>query len=194
MESSHVLTIADVRKAGLEAGAQAEEGLALYGQGIVAALVPVIKALPRGEASSMITAFWEAFEKAGPHAAKVRRVAVTRSESLRICAGIDAGLPYVDSWNDAVKAAPKRSAAGRKPRPTSGTGGAPPDDTADTADSPTVVPSVPKGSSPAKFVRQQAAMLAAFMVKHRETLPEGYSKAIATFAATVEKLPVPADE
>ena len=192
MKNSHVLTIADVRKAGLEAGAQAEEGLALYGQGIVAALVPVLKALPRGKASSMIAAFWESFEKAGPHAAKVRRVAVTRSESLRICAGIDAGLPYVDSWNDAVKAAPKRSNAGRKPRPTDGTAG-----TADNVPAvPTVptVPTVPKGSSPAKFVRQQAAMLAAFMVKHRETLPEGYGKAIAVFAATVEKLPVPADE
>ena len=186
MEKSKVLNVAQVRAAGAAAGAQAEEGLALYGQGIVAALVPVLKALPRGKAVAMIGDFWKAFEKAGPHAAKVRRVAQTRSESLRICAGIDAGLPYVDSWNDAVKAAPKRSNAGRKPRPTDGTA-----DTADTADT---VPSVPKGSSPAKFVRQQAAMLAAFMVKHRETLPEGYSKAIATFAATVEKLPVPADE
>ena len=188
MENSHVLTSADVRKAGLEAGARAEEGLAHYGQGIVALLVPVLKALPCGKAVAMIGAFWKAFEKTGPHAAKVRRVAQTRSESLRICAGIDAGLPYVDSWNDAVKAAPKRSNAGRKPRPTDGT-----TDTGKTASEP-VVPSVPKGSSPAKFVRQQAAMLAAFMVKHRETLPEGYSKAIATFAATVEKLPVPADE
>ena len=188
-DKAHTINLHDVRKLGAAAGAEVEKAFSMFGQGIVSAIIPTIKLLPQGKAVKLLEEFWKAFDKAAPTVATIKRVSVTKSESMRIAHGIDAGKPFVGTWVEAVKAAPKRTNRGRKPRPTAGPAG-----TAATLPTVPTVPTVPKGSSPAKFVRQQAAMLAAFMVKHRETLPEGYSKAIATFAATVEKLPVPADE
>lgn len=172
------MNVNEVRKAGELAGAKAEESLALFGQGITAAIIPTIKALPQGKALKLITEFWVAFAKGGPTAAKVRRVAVTRSESLRIAAGIDAGVPFVGTWQEAVKAAPKRSTKGRKARPTDG-----------TADKAPVVPAVPKGSNPGATFRQLVSTLVAFHAKHGAELPEAYGKAVTVFDAAIRKVP-----
>ena len=114
----HIKNVSDARKAGTAIGTATELAL---GDTLTSRVMEVLKGLPKGKAVSLIGAFWEGFDAAAPSIRGLKRIKVTRSESVRIARGIDAGLVPVASWADAVKAAPKAekgrgAGGGRKPR------------------------------------------------------------------------------
>ena len=114
-----IKNVSDARKAGTAIGTAAEIAI---GDTLTARVLEVLKGLPKGKAVSLVGAFWEGFDKAAPSIRGLKRIKVTRSESVRIARGIDVGLQPVDSWAESVKAAPKAatgkgSGGGRKPRP-----------------------------------------------------------------------------
>ncbi|MBK8132452.1 MAG: hypothetical protein IPK48_06880 [Gammaproteobacteria bacterium] len=114
----HIKNVSDARKAGTAIGAATELAV---GETLTARVLEVLKGLPKGKAVSLVGAFWEGFDAAAPSVRGLKRIKVTRSESIRIARGIDAGLVPVASWAESVKAAPKAetgkgSGGGRKPR------------------------------------------------------------------------------
>ena len=114
----NIKTITAARAAGTACGAAAEVAL---GETLTARVMEVLKGLPKGKAVSLVGAFWEGFDKAAPSIRGLKRIKVTKSESVRIARGVDAGLAPVASWSESVKAAPKAesgkgSGGGRKPR------------------------------------------------------------------------------
>ena len=107
----NTLKIETAVRTGATIGAETETAItAATGDGLVARLLPIMRELEKDSAVEYMTAFWESFAKNAPVAATVKRIKVTRSESLRIARGIDAGLNVqTGTWNEAVKASPKRS-------------------------------------------------------------------------------------
>ena len=113
-----IKSVKDAKAAGTAIGAAAEIAI---GDTLTARVLEVLKGLPKGKAVSLVGAFWEGFDKAAPSIRGLKRIKVTRSESVRIARGIDAGLVPVASWSESVKAAPKAetgkgSGGGRPPR------------------------------------------------------------------------------
>ena len=100
MES--IKSIKDAKAAGTAIGAAAEIAI---GDTLTARVLDVLKGLPKGKAVSLVGAFWEGFDKAAPSIRGLKRIKVTKSESVRIARGIDAGLAPVASWAESVKAA-----------------------------------------------------------------------------------------
>ncbi|WP_205688950.1 hypothetical protein, partial [Candidatus Macondimonas diazotrophica] len=141
--------------------------------------------MPKGKAVTLIGAFWESFDKAAPTIRGLRRIKVTRSESVRIARGIDTGLAPVDSWAESVKAAPKAekgkgAGGGRKPRqPGSAPAGA------KGAPAPGVKPGKPAETaplSPCVGARQLVAQLVSFCHNHKSKLPTDFLLAVDDLA------------
>lgn len=114
----HIKNVSDARKAGTAIGVAAEIAI---GDTLTARVLEVLQGLPKGKAVALMGAFWDGFDSAAPSIRGLKRIKVTRSESVRIARGIDAGLVPVASWAESVKAAPKAetgkgSGGGRKPR------------------------------------------------------------------------------
>ena len=162
----HIKNVSDARKAGTAIGAAAEIAI---GDTLTARVLEVLKGLPKGKAVSLIGAFWEGFDKAAPSIRGLKRIKVTRSESMRIARGIDAGLVPVASWAESVKAAPKAetgkgSGGGRKPRQ--------PVAPAETFAAPVKgkevsVPTEPANLSPFAAARQIIAQLVSLTHNHK---------------------------
>ena len=113
-----IKTVKDAKQAGTAIGAATELAV---GETLTARVLEVLRGLPKGKAVALIGAFWDGFDSAAPSVRGLKRINVTRSESLRIARGIDAGTAPVQSWAESVKAAPKAatgkgSGGGRKPR------------------------------------------------------------------------------
>ena len=113
-----IKSIKDAKAAGTAIGAACEIAV---GDTLTARVMEALKGLPKGKAVQLVGAFWEGFDAAAPSIRGLKRIKVTRSESIRIARGIDAGLVPVASWAESVKAAPKAdkgkgSGGGRKPR------------------------------------------------------------------------------
>ena len=172
----------EIKKAGATIGAETETAItAASGDGLVARLLPVMRTLPKGKAFTLLTAFWEQFDANAPTAASMKRVKVTKSESLRIARGIDAGLNVqTGTWNDAVKASPKATSGkgangGRKPKTPKG----PAEEKTESEE----VASVPE-----RF-KQHTVALAAFAQKHKDELPSAWLKDLQALVLTVKQVP-----
>ena len=175
----------EIKKAGATIGAEIEEAIAgATGAGLVARLLPVVRELPKGKAVTLLTAFWAQFDANAPTASSMKRVKVTKSESLRIARGIDSGLDVqTGTWNDAVKASPKATSGkgangGRKPRQTDKT-----DKTEKTAEKVEDTASIPE-----RF-KQHTVALAAFAQKHKDDLPSAWLKDLQALVLTVKQVP-----
>ena len=111
-----IKSVKEAKAAGTAIGAAAEIAI---GDTLTARVLEVLQGLPKGKAVSLIDAFWQGFDKAAPSIRGLKRIKVTRSESVRIARGIDAGLTPVASWAASVKAAPKaesgKGAGGGRP-------------------------------------------------------------------------------
>ena len=167
----HIKNVSDARKAGTAIGAACEIAV---GDTLTARVMEVLKGLPKGKAVQLVGAFWEGFDKAAPSIRGLKRIKVTRSESMRIARGIDAGLTPVASWAESVKAAPKAasgkgSGGGRKPRqpvaPTGEVFAAPV-----KGKSASVPTEQPANLSPAAAGRQLVAQLVAYAHNHKSRL------------------------
>jgi len=193
----HIKNIAAARAAGTAIGAAAEIAV---GETLTSRVLEVLKGLPKGKAVSLIGAFWEGFDSAAPSVRGLKRIKVTRSESMRIARGIDAGLVPVASWAESVKAAPKAetgkgAGGGRKPRPAglpAGTKGAPaPALSAQQAGkAPEPAPLSPVAGvrqlvaqlAPLAGARQLVAQLVAFCHNHKSKLPADFLLAVDDLA------------
>jgi hypothetical protein len=176
-----IKSVKDAKAAGTAIGAACEVAV---GDTLTSRVLEVLKGLPKGKAVSLVGAFWEGFDKAAPSIRGLKRIKVTRSESMRIARGIDAGLVPVTSWSESVKAAPKAEAGkgsggGRKPRqpvaPAGEVFAAPVK--GKTASVPTEQPNL----SPFAAARQIVAQLVALTHNHK-------SKFSLAFLDTVEEL------
>lgn len=171
----------DAKAAGSACGAAAE---AAIGDTLTARVMAVLRTMPKGKAGTLIGAFWTGFDGAAPSIRGLKRIKVTKSESVRIARGIDAGLAPVDSWADSVKAAPKAESGkgaggGRKPRPAglpAGTQGAPA-----PALSARQTSKTEPAPAPFAAARQIVAQLVALAHNHK-------SKFSLAFLDTVEEL------
>lgn len=168
-----IKTIKAARSAGSACGAATEAAL---GDTLTARVLEVLKTMPKGKAVALIGAFWEGFDSSAPTIRGLKRIRVTRSESLRIARGIDAGLVPVASWAESVKAAPKAekgkgAGGGRKPRPAglpAGGKGAPaPALSAQQAGKAASVATEPPTLSPFAAARQIVAQLVALTHNHK---------------------------
>ena len=169
----------EIKKAGATIGAATEEAvIAASGAGLVARLLPVMRDLPKGKAVAMMTTFWEQFDANAPTASTLKRVKVTRSESLRIARGIDSGLDVQSgTWNEIVKASPKTASGkgaggGRKPRTTDG---GKTDKTEETA--------------PVELFQRGIVASAALMQRHKEDFPTAWLKAMQELMLVMKEVP-----
>ena len=179
----NIKNVAEARKAGTACGAAAELAL---GDTLTARVMEVLKGLPKGKAVSLVGAFWEGFDKAAPSIRGLKRIKVTRSESMRIARGIDAGLVPVASWSESVKAAPKAasgkgSGGGRKPRqPVAPTGEV---FTAPVKGKSASVPTEqPVNLSPVAACRQAVAVLVSLAHNHKSRLSLAFLDAVEELA------------
>ena len=168
-----IKTVKDAKQAGTAIGAATELAV---GETLTARTLEVLRTLPKGKAVALMGAFWDGFDSAAPSVRGLKRIKVTRSESLRIARGIDAGLVPVASWAESVKAAPKAekgkgAGGGRKPRPAglpAGGKGAPaPALSAQQAGKPASVATEPPTLSPFAAARQIVAQLVALAHNHK---------------------------
>ncbi len=174
-----------LKASGQQAGKEFAAGLSAVTGGLVAYLRPVLLALPKGKAVTSMDTFWEGFaESAGK---TVNRAKVTKSESLRIARGIDAGAKLDDAlpWAKWVKLGPKTengkgAGGGRKPRPNDGTGDAGTDAGTDASAKKT----------PLQMVRQQNAVMLAIVAKYKDGLPESVTSKVQELAAILAGLPM----
>lgn len=181
-----VKTIAAAKKAGTAVGAAAESAL---GETLTARTLEFLHTLPKGKAVKLCESFWLAFDKAAPSVRGLRRIKVTRSESMRIARGIDAGLAPVASWAESVKAAPKAKAGkgaggGRKPRQP----GAKPETKAGPVTGPSE-PAKPTTSVPISSLaagRQLVAQLVAYSHHNTSRLPVAFLDAVEELAMVAE--------
>ena len=163
-----IKNVSDARKAGTAVGAACEVAV---GDTLTSRVLEVLQGLPKGKAVSLIDAFWQSFDKAAPSVRGLKRIKVTRSESMRIARGIDAGLTPVASWAESVKAAPKAasgkgSGGGRKPRTPDGT--KPETFTAPVKGKAASVPTEPPVNlSPFAAARQIVAQLVSLTHNHK---------------------------
>lgn len=182
-----IKSVKDAKAAGTAIGAAAEAAL---GDTLTARVLAALRTMPKGKAVALIGAFWESFDKAAPTIRGLKRIKVTKSESLRIARGIDAGLAPVDSWAESVKAAPKAekgkgAGGGRKPRPAglpAGTKGAPaPALSARQAGKPDPAPIAPP-LAPLAAIRQSVAQLVALCHNFKSKLPTDFLLAVDDLA------------
>jgi hypothetical protein len=163
----HIKSVKDAKAAGTAIGTATELAL---GDTLTARVMEVLKGLPKGKAVSLVGAFWEGFDKAAPSIRGLKRIKVTRSESMRIARGVDAGLAPVASWAESVKAAPKAasgkgSGGGRKPRqPVAPTGEV---FAAPVKGKAASVPTEPPTLSPFAAARQIVAQLVSLAHNHK---------------------------
>ena len=178
----NIKNVAEARKAGTAIGAAAEIAI---GDTLTGRVLEVLKGLPKGKAVYLAGAFWEGFDKAAPSVRGLKRIKVTRSESIRIARGIDAGLVPVASWAESVKAAPKAetgkgSGGGRKPRQ--------PVAPAETFAAPvkgkevSVPTEQPVNLSPIAACRQAVAVVVALAHNHKSRLSLAYLDAVEELA------------
>lgn len=176
-----IKTVKAAKQAGTAIGAATELAV---GDTLTSRVLEVLKGLPKGKAVSLVGAFWEAFDAAAPSIRGLKRIKVTRSESVRIARGIDAGLAPVDSWAESVKAAPKAekgkgAGGGRKPRPAglpAGDKGAPaPALSARQAGRPA---EHPVNLSPFAAARQIVAQLVALTHNHKSKFSLAFLDAV----------------
>jgi hypothetical protein len=176
-----IKSVKDAKAAGTAIGAAAEIAI---GDTLTSRVLEVLKGLPKGKAVSLIDAFWQGFDKAAPSIRGLKRIKVTRSESIRIARGVDAGLVPVASWSESVKAAPKAatgkgSGGGRKPRH--------PVAPAETFAAPVKgkdasVPTEPPNLSPIAACRQAVAVVVALAHNHKSRLSLAYLDAVEELA------------
>jgi len=163
----NIKSIKDAKAAGTAIGAAAEIAI---GDTLTARTLEVLRTLPKGKAVALTDAFWQGFDAAAPSIRGLKRIKVTRSESMRIARGIDAGLTPVASWAESVKAAPKAttgkgSGGGRKPRqPVAPTGEV---FTAPVKGKAASVPVEPPTLSPFAAARQIVAQLVSLSHNHK---------------------------
>jgi FlaG/FlaF family flagellin (archaellin) len=180
MES--IKSVKDAKAAGTAIGAACEIAI---GDTLTARVLEVLKTLPKGKAVSLIDAFWQGFDAAAPSIRGLKRIKVTRSESMRIARGIDAGLVPVASWAESVKAAPKAasgkgSGGGRKPRqPVAPAGEV---FTAPVKGKSASVPTEPPNLSPIAACRQAVAVVVALAHNHKSRLSLAYLDAVEELA------------
>ena len=179
----HIKNVSDARKAGTAIGAACEVAV---GDTLTSRVLEVLKTLPKGKAVSLIDAFWQGFDKAAPSIRGLKRIKVTRSESMRIARGIDAGLVPVASWSESVKAAPKAasgkgSGGGRKPRqPVAPTGEV---FTAPVKGKTASVPTEPPANlSPFAAARQIVAQLVSLTHNHKSKFSLAFLDAVEEVA------------
>ena len=184
-----IKTIKNAKSAGAACGSAAEAAL---GDTLTARVLAALRTMPKGKAVQLCAAFWEGFDSAAPTIRGLKRIKVTRSESVRIARGIDAGLAPVDSWAESVKAAPKAekgkgAGGGRKPRPAglpAGGKGAPAPalsarQTGKTEPAP--APIAPP-LAPLAAVRQTVAQLVALCHNFKSKLPTEFLLAVDDLA------------
>lgn len=181
----NIKSVKEAKAAGTAIGAACEVAV---GDTLTSRVLEVLKTLPKGKAVSLVGAFWEAFDAAAPSIRGLTRIKVTKSESVRIARGIDAGLAPVDSWAESVKAAPKAetgkgSGGGRKPRPAglpAGTKGAPAP--ALGARQAGKAEPAPAPIAPLAAVRQSVAQLVALCHNFKSKLPTDFLMAVDDLA------------
>lgn len=182
------MNVNEIKKAGATIGAEFETGMAAVAGGLVSKLLPVMRELPKGKACTMMVQFWEQFAKNAPTYGAVARVKVTKSESLRLAAGIDAGQDVATgAWNELLKGAPKKvsgkgAGGGRKPRT--------PEAKAETAEAKTETPAKP--ATPTQLLRQQNAAMLAVCAAHKDGIAIALYNAVQAVAAVLAG--IPADE
>ena len=176
----------DIKRAGATIGAEFETGMAAVAGGLVSKLLPVMRELPKGKACTMMVSFWEQFAKNAPTYGTVARVKVTKSESLRLAAGIDAGQDVATgAWNELLKGAPKKvggkgAGGGRKPRtPEAKTETGEPETDATPA----------KPATPTAMIRQQNAAQLAICAAHRDGIAIALYNAVQAVAAVLAGIP-----
>ena len=184
MES--IKNVSDARKAGTAIGTAAEIAI---GDTLTARVLEVLKGLPKGKAVSLVGAFWEGFDKAAPSIRGLKRIKVTKSESVRIARGVDAGLAPVASWAESVKAAPKAetgkgSGGGRKPRPASVKT---PGEVVTIKPSEAGKPEAPVVISTMATGRQLVAQLVAFEHAHKSKLSVAFINAVENLARVAKE-------
>ena len=82
----------EIKKAGATIGADFENGVETIAKGLVAVIFPIVRELPKGKAAAMMASFWEQFAANAPTYGTLKRVTVTRSESMRLAAGVRFGF------------------------------------------------------------------------------------------------------
>ena len=188
------LNIAAIKKAGAHAGADLESAVNGAGESLQASVLALWRQFPKGKGIAYATAYWLAFDGSAPNVKGLKRVKVTRSESMRIARGIDSGLETAaGSWKELLKVAPKATAGkgaggGRKPRA--------PDGTADKAGpgktaAPTAERSGPDAAPvpPIVGLKQLAAGMVAYCHQHKAGLPIKGLDAVAAMSAILTGLP-----
>ena len=169
----NIKNVSDARKAGTAIGAAAEIAV---GETLTSRVLEVLRGLPKGKACGLIDAFWEGFDKAAPSVRGLKRIKVTKSESVRIARGVDAGLAPVASWAESVKAAPKAtkgkgSGGGRPPRPPTFTKPIKPE-------APEVPPAEQPNLSPFAAARQIVAQLVSLTHNHKSKFSLAFLDAV----------------
>lgn len=168
-----IKSVKDAKAAGTAIGAACEVAV---GDTLTSRVLEVLKGLPKGKAVSLIDAFWQGFDAAAPSIRGLKRIKVTKSESVRIARGIDAGLVPVASWAESVKAAPKAasgkgSGGGRKPRqPVAPTG--------EVFTAASVPTEQPANLSPFAAARQIVAQLVALAHNHKSKFSLAFLDAV----------------
>ena len=182
------MNVNEIKRAGATIGAEFENGMSAIAGGLVSKLLPVMRELPKGKAAAMMATFWEQFTANAPTYGTVARVKVTKSESLRLAAGIDAGQDVsAGAWNELLKAAPKKvggkgAGGGRKPRvPVAKTEPA-------KVETDAVQPTV-KPATPTQFIRQQNAAELAICAKHKDRIAIALYNAVHAVAAVLAGIP-----
>ena len=188
------LNIAAIKKAGAHAGADLEAAVNGAGESLQASVLALWRQFPKGKGIAYATAYWAAFDSSAPNVKGLKRIKVTRSESMRIARGIDAGMETASGgWKDLLKVAPKATAGkgaggGRKPRPagTAPTAGKTADagKTAERA-GPDAAPPAP----PIVGLKQLAAGMVAYCHQHKAGLPIIGLNAVAAMSAILSGLP-----
>ena len=178
-----IKTVKDAKQTGTAIGAAAEIAI---GETLTSRVLEVLKGLPKGKAVSLVGAFWEAFDAAAPSIRGLKRIKVTRSESVRIARGIDAGTAPVQSWAESVKAAPKAdkgkgSGGGRKPRqPVAPTGEV---FAAPVKGKAVNVPTEPANLSPFAAARQLVAQLVSLSHNHKSKFSLAWMDSVEELAS-----------
>lgn len=182
----HIKSVKDAKAAGTAIGAACEIAV---GDTLTARVMEALKGLPKGKAVQLVGAFWEGFDAAAPSIRGLKRIKVTKSESVRIARGIDAGLTPVASWAESVKAAPKAEAGkgsggGRKPRPASVKT---PGEVTQIKPSEAAKPEAPVVISTMATGRQLVAQLVAFEHAHKSKLSVAFINAVENLARVAKE-------
>jgi hypothetical protein len=190
LKGNYQMNVNEIKRAGATIGAEFETGMAAVAGGLVSKLLPVVRELPKGKACTMMAQFWEQFAKNAPTYGTVARVKVTRSESLRLAAGIDAGMEVqTGGWNELLKAAPKKAGGkgaggGRKPRV--------PEAKTETGKTETGAGFALAAATPTQLLRQQNAAMLAVCAAHKDGIAIALYTAVQAGAAVLAG--IPADE